>query len=159
MDGVADLGRGQTLVPARDEPGAVDGPQADHPLGIEPVRTAVEERERRVREPPQDNARRSRHRRELRQHGRRRRRALGGRREELELRRLGHRLLRSRGQRPVDAEEEPGLAALELLAAVAVHLDLEPARIQWSGAPASRRLPGSTAPLTISRSIARVIAT
>ena len=140
VHGVADLGRGETALPRppRDPPLAESG----DPLRVEAVRAAVEEGERAVGEPPNLMQRRRRHRFERRQLDPARRRLGRKLAEERELAVPVHRdgrLLRHSRQVPVDADEKPRAAALELDRLVPRRRELL-VRVQAPQHPPDRRL-------------------
>ena len=157
MDGAADLGARHSRL-AGDAAVLADGAHADDALGVEAVRAALEQGERRVREPPHGLDRRrgdGLERGECRNlgHGRD---PLGVEQRELIVL-LDHRCdLDGLGRVAIDRDAEARLAALDL--AVLELVELEPVEHPAHRGLASRLSP-STEPATISLSIARVIAT
>ena len=171
MDRVPDLGRGQPALPG-DRSVRVRGPHAGDTLGVVAVRAALEERERAVREPAHVVQRRLGQRLDRREHRReRRQRRRGPGREErelagLRLRRLrlgaaaaalargGVRSSRTRTRAPSRSSSTGASPARSSSAAQSSRSSTQPIGVFSSAFRAA-----SMEPETISRSIARVIAT
>ena len=150
-------------------------PQACDPLGVVAVRAALVQRERRVRQPPHPVQRRRVGHEELGQPVAARRRSRRDRQlgEQLELPAPPSPVVQPRPESssrsdssslaPVDVQQEPRVAALELDrlgSALDLRLRAEPVdSTQPIGVSRSCGRSGSIAPETISRSTARVIAT
>ena len=165
VHGVADLGRREPRLP-RHGAHRVGGPQPDHALGEVAVRAALEERERAVGEPAHSMERRGRNLGQRREHRRlRRRAAVLGDLEELQLLHDGGCAFDERLRRvPVEPDQQARASALDLHrpgSAPTSSNSLASSRssTQPIGVFASALRSWSIAPETISRSIARVIAT
>ena len=174
MHGVADLGRVQAAVSLAAPAAHGSGLHPGDALGVVAVRAALEERERAVREPRDAVERRLGDDGELAQARRGRRQRLARALEQRELARLGDGTPRARAvtARPagvrlsaVDPQDDRGRAALDLDRPVgrpsrASLVEPEPAEHPADRRLVARRRPAAPIePETISRSIARVIAT
>ena len=149
MDGVADLVAGKAarlaIAVTVSVPYRRDRPQPEHSLREVPVRAALEQGERAVREPADVVERRRGERLERRELETRRRQGRRHVAEERELGRgVGLRLDRHRDRlrglgEAIDAEEEAGLAALDL-ARLVLRVGHLATRLQTVEHPADRRL-------------------
>jgi hypothetical protein len=123
VHGAAQLGRAEPFE-TRDAPACIALAHPGDALGVVAVRAALEQRERGERQPARPVKRRRGHRLERRQRRRQQGRADRELSEQLQLALLDHRLDRHGlglrlSSEPVDAEQEAGVAALELERAVA----------------------------------------
>ena len=171
VDGVADLGRREPALPGAASRARRAARMPDDPLGVVAVRAALEERERAVREPAHVVERRRGHALSSGERGaerRQRRAARAVEERELAVRRRprgsGSRQRRSAGAGvAVDADEDARAVALELdgrlAGASSSARSSSRSSTQPIGVVSSAVRSGSIAPETISRSIARVIAT